>query len=191
MFQRIRQIHLFAAFVLTAFILMYFVSGLVMIFGETFKRTDTSVDSIVKVVPGIHTFSNDHLLSALRENFDLGGQYTIQRRPAKISVSFRHPGTEANAVIATGTDSVSVTIKKKNFVAVLHQFHRQHGYSGGLNYMLWAFFYDLSACSMIVFAITGVYLWYKNEREKWPGLLILFTFTLFTAFTIYYLNNLT
>lgn len=43
---------------------------------------------------------------------------------------------------------------------------------------------------MVLFAVTGVYLWYKTERNRWPGYLILAVFSLFTAFTFYYLNNM-
>jgi hypothetical protein len=93
-------------------------------------------------------------------------------------------------VVPSHSDSVTVTTKKKNFISALHQFHRIHGYHGGWNYRIWAFVYDLSAFSMIVFAITGVYLWYKTERVRWPGWLILAGFTLFIAFTIYYLRYL-
>ncbi len=187
MFNRIRQIHLFAAFILTAFVLMYFISGLVMIFENTFERKDNTVDRVLTRVPGIHALSDDSLLSELGKRFEVSGQYELRRNQSQTTVTFRHPGTEIRAVIATENDSVIVTKRKKNFTAVLHQFHRQHGYRGGWNYYLWAFFYDLSAVAMIIFAITGLYLWYKTERNKWTGYLILISLTLLTFFTIYYL----
>lgn len=191
MYNRIRQIHLFAAFILTAFVLMYFITGFVMIFEDTFQRKDNAVSRTIKEIPGIHTQSDDALLSSLRRNFPVSGQYEIRRNESRIVVNFRHPGTEISAVVLRKSDTVTVTAKNKNLTGVLHQFHRQHGYRGGWNYDLWAFFYDLSALSMIVFAITGVYLWYKTERSKWPGMLILLAFTFFTAFTFCYLNYLT
>ena len=190
MFNRIRQIHLFAAFVLTAFVLMYFISGFVMIFEDTFQRKDNSVDKVLTKVPGIHTLDDDSLLDELRRNFDVSGQYEVRRNETQTRVNFRHPGKEINAVIYHNNDSVIITTRAKNYVAVLHQFHRLHGYRGGWNYVLWAFFYDLSAIAMILFAVTGVYLWYKTERNRWPGYFILGAFTLFTAFTFYYLNTL-
>jgi hypothetical protein len=47
--------------------------------------------------------------------------------------------------------------------------------------------YDLSALSMIVFSITGFYLWYKTERKRLAGWLVLLASTLLTFSTIFYL----
>lgn len=190
MFNRIRQIHLFAAFTLTVFVLMYFVTGLVMIFEENFQRKDNSVTSVTKEIPGIRTALGDTLVTAIRQHFDVRGQYQIRQAKERTVISFRHPGMEATVVVPNHSDDVTVTTKSKNFIAALHQFHRIHGYYGGWNYRIWAFVYDLSALSMIVFAITGVYLWYKTERIRWPGWLILTAFTFFIAFTLYYLRYL-
>lgn len=188
MFNRIRQIHLFAAFILTTFILMYFITGFVMIFGETFERKENSVRKLSKEIPGIHNVSSDTLVSLLKEHFDLHGRYEISRNKSQQTiVDFRHPGTETNVAFGQGSDTVNVIIKKKNFVTVMHQFHRLRGYEGGLNYKAWAFLYDLSSLSMIVFALSGIYLWYKVERNRLPGWLVIITSTAFIAFTIYYL----
>jgi hypothetical protein len=186
----IRQIHLFAAFVLTAFVLMYFITGIVMIFEETFKRKDDAVIGKVEVIPGVRQLSGDTLLSVLRKNFDLSGQYQVRRNAQGIVLDFRHPGTEINVLISNDSDSVKFTGRDKNIVSVMHQFHRLHGYHGGWNYQLWAFVYDLSALSMIVFAVTGFYLWYKTERERWMGWIIFIGFTIFTAFTLIYFTYL-
>ena len=185
MFNRIRQIHLFAAFILTVFVLMYFVTGLVMIFENQFQRKDNSVITVTKEIPEIHVASGDQLVTAVRKHFEVSGQYQVRQEKEQTVISFRHPGTEATVVIPNHSDAVTLTTRKKNFVSALHHFHRLHG-----NYRIWSFVYDLSAISMIVFAITGVYLWYKTERVRWPGWLILAAFALFIAFTIHYLRYL-
>jgi hypothetical protein len=69
----------------------------------------------------------------------------------------------------------------------MNQYHRLHGYSGGLNYYLWAFIYDLSSISMIVFSLSGVYLWYKTERKRTAGWFVLLGSTVLTYATILYL----
>ena len=190
MYNRIRQIHLFAAFVLTVFILMYFVTGLVMIFEETFSRTDISTTTSITVIPGIRSVSDDSLVVVVKSQTGARGQFLVRRNRGQRQIQFKHPGTETLALVPADSDSVKLIVKKKNLAATFHHFHRLHGYYGGWNYILWAFFYDLSALSMIVFAFTGVYLWYKTERVKWPGFLILLVSTLITAFTIYYLQHL-
>ena len=188
MYNRIRQIHLFAAFILTVFVLMYFLSGFVMIF--EFERKDISQIKEIKEIPGIRGVSGDNLAILIMDQFHVTGQYQVRKADGRTVINFRHPGTESNVVILPGSDSVEVTTIKKNFVNTLHQFHRLHGYHGGMNYKAWAFAYDLTALSMILFAITGVYLWYKTEQNKWPGLILLTGFTVFVAFTLYYLRYL-
>ena len=166
------------------------ISGFVMIFEQTFERKDKSISTQSLHLPGIGSMQGDTLISSLKKELGLRGQYQIGASAAQTNVNFRHPGTEVRIVINNVTDSVVSTVHEKNAVAVLHQFHRLRGYEGGWHYKLWAFAYDLSAVAMIVFALTGVYLWYKTERARWPGWLTLAAFTLFTAYTFYYLAYL-
>lgn len=133
MFKRIRQIHLFAAFVLTAFILMYFVTGLVMIFENTFSRTDLSTTTSVIVIPGVHSLEDDHLVGVVRSHTSAHGQFVVRRNGEQTQIHFRHPGTETTALVQAHSDSLKLTTKKKNLVAAFHQFHRLHGYHGGWN----------------------------------------------------------
>ncbi|MEO5602794.1 MAG: PepSY-associated TM helix domain-containing protein [Cyclobacteriaceae bacterium] len=192
MFHKIRQLHLFSAFVLASFILMYFITGLVMTLEETFKRNETSSTTFVKFIPGIQQAGNDELLTLLKTSLDVHGQYGIQNpSPNQTVITFRHPGTETIVVIENGSDSVQTTVRKKDFVTVMHQFHRLHGYRGGFQYHLWAFMFDIASLSMIAFAFTGVYLWYKVEKRKMAGWVVLTVFTAFTGFTIFYLMHLT
>ncbi len=192
MFHKIRQVHLFSAFVLTSFILMYFITGLVMTLEETFKRNETSSTTSVMFIPDIHQADNDEMLSLLKMSLDVHGQYGIQNQtPNQTEITFRHPGTETIVVVEKGSDSVHTTVRKKNLVTVMHQFHRLHGYRGGFQYHLWAFMFDIASLSMIAFALTGVYLWYKVEKRKLAGWVVLTVFTAFTGFTIFYLMHLT
>jgi hypothetical protein len=190
MFNRIRQIHLFAALILTMFILMYFVSGVVLIFEETFPGKDISVARVNTIIPGIGTMKGDTLIASLEDHLNVSGRHQIRKDGDQTLVNFIHPGMEGRIVVANDSDSVAAVIHERNLNATLIQFHRLHGYHGGWRYWIWAFFYDLSALSMIVFAFTGVYLWYKTERVKWPGWLLLGVTTFFVAFTLYYLQYL-
>ena len=175
---------------LTAFVLMYFITGLVMISEETFQRKDDAVVAKAKLIPGVRRLSGDNLLSVLRENFELSGQYQVRKNAKGTVLDFRHPGAEITVLVSNNSDSVKFTGREKNLVSVMHQFHRLHGYHGGWNYQLWAFVYDLSALSMIVFAVSGFYLWYKTERKRRIGWIIFICFTLFTAFTLIYFTYL-
>jgi len=166
---------------------MYFVSGWVMIMEGSFPRETIEEIKEIKIIQSIQSASDTELVDQLQDHFDLSGQYVIQKNDRRTRVTFNHPGTNAEVIIPNNTDSVIVTTREGNKIAVLQGYHRLHGYRGGWNYYLWAFMYDLSALSMIVFALSGFYLWYKMERNHRVGWLIFGGFSTFTASIIIYL----
>ncbi|MBA4057589.1 MAG: hypothetical protein C0490_22940, partial [Marivirga sp.] len=143
----IRRLHLYATFILSAFILMYFISGFVMIFEDDFKRQEIELEQIKKPIsPGIIT-SEHSLVQWLNQELEIRGQYRIEENVNSITVHFSHPGTLTSVKVLNGVDTAFITIKKGNVYAAMHNFHRLHGYHGGVNYYVWAVFYDLSAIS--------------------------------------------
>jgi hypothetical protein len=186
-YQLIRKIHLLSTLVLATFIFMYFATGFIMIFEETFQRKNVKVEKIKEKVEGIRYIDGDSLVRWSMAKYRLRGQYQIRENATSTVVDFRHPGTTASLTLPNSSDSVHVEIRKGNFNTTMHQYHRLHGYYGGVNYYVWAFMYDLSALSMIVFSITGFYLWYKTERKRLAGWLVLLASTLLTFSTIFYL----
>jgi len=82
--------------------------------------------------------------------------------------------------LAPDLKTAEVTEERHGWRQTLIGFHRLHGYGGGWLYDGWAVLYDLASLSMIVFAITGVWLWYKlipNRRLGWVLLALGFSFT--------------
>lgn len=182
-----RKFHLFATLVLAIFIFMYFATGFIMIFEDTFQRRNVKVEKIKEKVDGIRSIEADSLVRWSMAKYRLRGQYEIRENEKSTVVDFRHPGTTASLILPRNYDSVHVEIRKGNVNTVMHQYHRLHGYHGGFNYYVWAFMYDLSALSMIVFSLTGFYLWYKTERNRLAGWLVLLASTLLTFSTIFYM----
>ena len=187
LYRIIRKIHLLATLILATFILMYFATGFIMIFEETFQRQNLSVEKVKEEIHGIRSIDQDSLLRWSREKYQLNGRSIVDENNENLVVDFSHPGTTASVTVSRSYDSVYVEVKRGNFNTVMHQYHRLHGYAGGWNYYLWAFVYDLSAISMIVFSVTGFYLWYKTERKKLAGWLVIVASTLLTFSTIFYL----
>jgi len=187
LYQIIRKTHLLATLILATFILMYFATGFIMIFEETFKRQNLSVKNVKEKVHGIHSIDQDSLVRWSREKYQLSGRSFVDENTETLVVDFSHPGTTASVTVSRSDDSVYVEVKKGNFNTVMHQYHRLHGYAGGWNYYLWAFVYDLSAVSMIVFSLTGLYLWYKVERKRLAGWLVFIASTVLTFSMIFYL----
>ena len=55
----------------------------------------------------------------------------------------------------------------------LAQLHQQTGYEGTWLNKLWAATVDLTALALILFAASGVYLWWKLGRQRRLGLAVL------------------
>jgi hypothetical protein len=183
----IRNIHLYSGLVLAVFVLMYFVTGLVMIFEPTFKR---EVESEVKrrIPYNSKAAGNpEQLAGQIQKDLAIRGQPSVQFRGDYALVNFSHPGIVTEVRIPNGGDSLFITTRKGNVNTTMHQFHRLHGYRGGVGYILWAIVYDLSSLSMITFALSGVYLWYAIERKHMTGWIVLAGSTLLTLMTIIYL----
>ena len=65
--------------------------------------------------------------------------------------------------------------------------HRMHNYGGNILYLLWVLLYDLASLSLILFGLTGVYLWYKLTTKRLLGWVILGLGYGYTAATILFL----
>ena len=83
--------------------------------------------------------------------------------------------------------SAAVTEQHFGWQRVSWGFHRLHGYGGGWLYDLRGVLCDLASASMIVFSITGVVLWHRLARPRWPGWVVLACGLAFTASTLGYL----
>lgn len=188
-YRAIRKIHLFATLMLATFVFMYFATGLIMIFEETFQRRNISIEHFNEKIEGIRSIDADSLVRWARVKYHLQGRSFMNENKERIVVDFSHPGSTAKVRVLRSYDSVNVEVKKGNFNTVMHQYHRLHGFEGGWNYFAWAVAYDLSAISMIVFSVTGLYLWYKTERRRLAGWLVFLGSTILTFSTIYYLMN--
>jgi len=191
-YRLVRQIHLISAVVLAAFILMYFVTGYVLVrsswFGEGAPRV---VRRLAPFEPSAEPIGDkaEDLGRRLQELTGVRGQPLLPRKRDDGSSEFRffRPGYEASIVQKAAGGQLEVTEKHHGWQRTSIGLHRLHGYRGGWLYWIWAALMDLSSLAMIVFAITGVWLWFKLERIKWPGLAILAVGLAYTLTTIYYL----
>ena len=64
-------------------------------------------------------------------------------------------------------------VAENNPSSTLVKLHRAHGYGGGVVRNAFIFFNDLASFSCILFALSGVYLWWKSAKAKIWGILCL------------------
>jgi hypothetical protein len=189
MYQLLRRIHLFTGLILLVFVLMYFLSGYIIIhanwFGGREPRTSTQSQTLAVSAPA----SDTDLVAVLQRDLGLRGQPSApeHRNDGSIRVNFVRPGTTFQASIAPGGKEVAITRKDFGFAGIANGMHRLRGYHGGWMYSAWSALYDLASLALIVFGVTGVILWYQSTSRHLSGWLCLGASFGFTTAMILYL----
>ncbi|MEW6750888.1 MAG: PepSY-associated TM helix domain-containing protein [Candidatus Latescibacterota bacterium] len=212
----LRRIHLYTGTAILVFLVMYFVTGYPMIHHRLLPDSDpekttrthalryrddrapqvfsvylretfdlgTPAAALPVSGPVLSEFS-----AYLQETFDLGGKRQEPARLGDGSWRFRYwrPGTAYEAVVSVRGDSVRITQSRDSLRRTLVGFHRLHRYGDGWLYSLWAFCYDLAGLSLILFAVTGVWMWYRMTRRHLLGWLLLGMSFAYAGATILYL----
>jgi hypothetical protein len=187
----IRRIHLGSAFVLLGFVLMYFITGYVLTHGAWFGETPEQVVRRTEPFPGELSAAPEAAGFALQLRERLG----LRGKPSKVEhrsdgtwrVSFAHPGHVTEVTIPADRSTLSLVEKHQGWQRILVGLHRLHGYGGGGLYTLWALLVDVTAVSMIVFAVSGLVLWHRMTRDRRLGWGILSAGFVLTASTLAYL----
>ena len=189
MYDVFRKIHLYSGLTLLAFVVMYFVTGYVLIHGDYFPRGEPAVTTREEALSSAPGASPEEFSALLQRQFDLPGKRQPPQRKKDGSWRFEYfrPGLLHEATVGPAGDRV--TIKRSDFGAAqtLVGFHRLHGYGGGWVYDLWMVVFDLASFSMILFAVTGIYLWYKLTKRHALGWAMLGTSFAFAIGTVLYL----
>jgi len=182
-FPLVRKLHLYAAFAIAAFLLMYFVTGTIIIMGETFSRK-----SIPKISEKhfISIESEFVIVARLRRQFQIQGEERKKIEEKQTVYSYSRPGYKADIIFPVNEDSVSINLSEGSFGKVMNDFHRLRGFNS-VAHIIWGVLYDLSCIALFLFALSGLYLWWKIERNKLVGGFFFLTSTAITVFTIWYL----
>src|SRR5947199_9198351 len=83
------------------------------------------------------------------------------------------PGTMIRIEVPARQRQIHLTTQRVGVVGTLIMLHKINGYDDQLLFDAYALFCDLAGLSMILFAVTGVYLWWKRTRNRVPGILCL------------------
>jgi hypothetical protein len=168
------------------FLLVFFITGGVMIMHETFPKKDLS--QFFKEVEYNPLESDSSVLSSIRITYDIEGSMRKQVSAKERIYTYKRPGYRAEIVLPNQGKKAFIRIKEGNLAVVMKDYHRLIGFDGVLH-TTWAIFYDLACIALILFGITGLYLWFKTEKNKMLGALFLLISTATTLFIIIYLWN--
>ena len=182
-----RRIHSIAGLLLLVWVLIYFVTGYVMVREKWFPRTAPVTETKTEAL----TWEGDPNPEALRVYLEMTYGFRGKAKPPAKSEDgswnfvWSAPGGDQEARVSSDGKQVQITRRNNGLVALMHALHRLHGYEGGLKYDLWAFFFDLTSAAMILFAVTGVSLWWKTTRARLAGWICLLGSFAFTAGVFY------
>jgi hypothetical protein len=184
-----RKIHLYTGLSLLTFVVMYFISGYPMIHHDWFPNPDPVRSEREQVLAEAPSEPLREYAVYLQEQLDVPGKRTQARRLGDGRWRFRYsrPGTFHEVLVTADGKTAHVATKEENARTTGVGFHRMHGYGGGLLYDLWLVFYDLASLSLILFAISGVYLWWRLARRRWLGWAFLGVSWGYAAITVAYL----
>ena len=186
MYDTIRRIHLYTGVGLLAFVVMYFVTGYALIHHEWFPESTPVKSTRTEPLTAAVGASPEEYSAILQKQFGLAGKRQ-RSKDGEWKFQYLRPGVTHEAVVPAGGGTVNITTTQFSGRQTLVHFHRLHGYGGGWLYDLWMVIYDLASASMILFAASGIYLWYKLTKRRLLGWVLLAVSFSFAIGTMLYL----
>lgn len=199
MYILIRKIHLYTALALTLFVLMYALTGFVIYRPSWFPNNrETTTRSAVldwdrpdfaqedKAIFDAMVLSSEDF----RDAFGISARYEFTRneQDGGYTLVYRKPGVEERVTAYAARDSLTVMTIRNGGAWTWNRMHQMHLFRGGPLYFVWGVLLDIVSLSVILFAITGVWLWYtlkaKNRRVGW---ILISASTAYTLGSILYL----
>src|SRR6266404_3798201 len=156
--------------------MMYFVSGYMMAHRPWFvtapppPTTQTApLESAAAALPA------KQLAAEVQKKLGLVGRIQFpQIQPAEMTRFWVvRPGAMIRVDIPAREHLIHLSTQRVGLVGTLIMLHKVSGYDDNPIFDAYAFFCDFAGLSMILFAITGVYLWWKRVKNHAWGLLCL------------------
>jgi hypothetical protein len=169
MHQLIRQIHMYAAFITMAFLVMYFVTGYLMNNPQWFDQekpaTDTKTISMKK--PDV---SNEELYNQLKDKLEISGRFH-NSWTNKGTTYYEYQSMLRQTIVYFDSTYTTATVKlsDKNTIGNITAYHRLHKYGGPLAYSFYVLLMDFASLALLIFVLTGVYMWLSFVKYRWLG----------------------
>jgi hypothetical protein len=176
MYHAVRKVHLYCGLVILAFLMMYFVSGYMMVHRPWFVSPPPApTTQTAELDPGAAALPAGQLAAEVRKKVGLVGRVQFpQKQPADLTRFWvNRPGRMVRVDVPAGGGVALITTQRVGLVGTLIMLHKVNGYDDQLLFDAYALFCDLAGLSMIVFAISGVYLWWKRVKRHGWGILCL------------------
>ena len=199
MYALIRKIHLYTALALTLFVVMYAITGFVIYRPDWFpNNSETTTRSVAFDWDRPDFGQEDKVIfnamvpqaERFRDAFDISARYgfTRKEKDGGFTLVYRKPGVEARVTAHADRDSLSVMTIHNGAAWMWNRMHQLHLFTGGPVYFAWGVVLDIVSIAIILFGISGVYLWYiLKARNRRLGWVLIAASVVYSAGTIIYL----
>jgi hypothetical protein len=183
----IRKVHLYAAFSLIGFVLMYFITGFVLTHGKWFGQSQAQVSHKSLSLDLPREMTMEELSVAVQDKFGIHAkrQQPQRQQGDTIVLEYFKPGHFYSVKVSPDHSQAKLKSEKFGLVRTLIGFHRMHGYGGGFLFSCYVFLMDLASIATILYAFTGIFLWYKLMRQRKLGALMFVLGLAYTFLVIY------
>ena len=171
MYHVIRKIHLYCGLVTLTYSMMYFVSGYMMVHRPWFVTAPPPPTTQTATVEFTSALSPEQLAAEVQKQLGLAGRIQFpQKQPVEMTRFWvNRPGAMIRVEVPAGEHLVHLTTQRVGLVGTLIMLHKVSGYDSNLIFDAYALFCDLAGLSMILFAISGVYLWWRRVKNHFWG----------------------
>jgi hypothetical protein len=166
MYRTLRSIHLCAGLFALAFLMVYAVSALQMTHGKWVHmeaRTSERNLALPPHLPGARAAAH-----GLAQGFGIDGELTAVRvTPDGVSFRVLRPGMVWQADYTAGTGVTRLRTTDTGMLGALNRIHQMRGvWHNWAAYNIWATLLALVGCAILTLGATGVYLWWKTNRDR-------------------------
>lgn len=179
----IRRIHLFLALFLTPWILMYALSTIAMhhraLFTGAHQRIDPGYETIREETYALSTVNDENremVAEQILHDLNMEGAFTARGNldPGPLTILRHRPIRSYRITYDAPSDTLRVERQQFGVTYFLEMLHRRRGYQQPFwTNDLWAFLVDGVIVSILVWAVTGLWMWWEMARARKLGALCL------------------
>ncbi len=167
-----KQIHLISSMILFSFVFVFLITGIIVSNRNLFEVPQTEQQFKKVPVDKSVTGSPEEVAGYLKKEFGFKGREFInQPDNGNWVFVFDFQGENHRITLPPAKDTLYIrsNIQQMNLLSVSSKLHHMRGFKGGWAFTLWGVFYELTAVSLIVFAVTGFLMWFKTRLRYTSG----------------------
>jgi hypothetical protein len=166
---------------------MYFVTGFLLVHHELFDEKDPVVITSIHELSVPNNLTNEKLPVFIQDMFQIHGQRKKMSMnvDGSIEISYVRPGHNYKVIVSPGRSTVKILHTEQTLRQTLIIFHRLEKYGGGMVYNIYIFMMDLSGIALIIFSLTGIYMFFTTIKRKAIGWVILSVSIAYTLLVIF------